>query len=193
MELRNKGRAEDFQLDLFGARAVSVETLEAIPLPRRETFAPVPSENGHGVATIHLPAVTIPRIGGGARYDPGLAALSFPDRKNGEAGADNGIHQPLSNPPETESEPLPPEPEARRNQNNYQITDADQIGQGSLKRKCQGNLEAIALLKQLEQEQRPATDDEKSILVRYVGWGGLPQVFDPDNELWANQREQLEA
>ena len=83
MELRNKGRAEDFQLDLFGARAVSVETLEAISLPRRETFAPVPSENGHGTATIQLPAVTIPRIGGGARYDPGLAALSFPDRKSG--------------------------------------------------------------------------------------------------------------
>ncbi len=63
---------------------------------------------------------------------------------------------------------------------------------GSLKRKCQDNLAAIALLQQLEAEGRAATDDEKRVLVRYVGWGGLPQVFDPWNEEWKAERQRLE-
>ena len=31
------------------------------------------------------------------------------------------------------------------------------------------------------------------MLVRYVGWGGLPQVFDPWNDAWKEERERLEA
>jgi hypothetical protein len=31
------------------------------------------------------------------------------------------------------------------------------------------------------------------VLVRYVGWGGLPQVFDQWNEQWEEKRERLEA
>ncbi len=30
------------------------------------------------------------------------------------------------------------------------------------------------------------------MLVRYVGWGGLPQVFDPWNDEWKSERQQLE-
>jgi hypothetical protein len=84
------------------------------------------------------------------------------------------------------------EPEPLRNQHNYQITDADKLGAGSLKGKCQGNLAAIELLKRLEAESRSATEDEKRVLVRYVGWGGLPQVFDACNEEWKEERERLE-
>ena len=82
--------------------------------------------------------------------------------------------------------------ETPRNQNNYRITDADKLGVGSLKQKCRDNLAAITLLKELESETRTASDEEKKILVRYVGWGGLPQVFDPINKEWASQGEQLE-
>ncbi|MCI0541629.1 MAG: DEAD/DEAH box helicase family protein, partial [Verrucomicrobiales bacterium] len=35
--------------------------------------------------------------------------------------------------------------------------------------------------------------EEKPVLVRYVGWGGLPQVFDPCNEQWKTERARLEA
>ncbi|MBK8002305.1 MAG: SAM-dependent DNA methyltransferase [Verrucomicrobia bacterium] len=31
------------------------------------------------------------------------------------------------------------------------------------------------------------------ILVRYVGWGGLPQVFDEGNDEWKSERDQLQA
>lgn len=41
-------------------------------------------------------------------------------------------------------------------------------------------------------EKRAATAEEKSVLVKYVGWGGIPQVFDrfPGTDL-ADEREQL--
>jgi len=67
------------------------------------------------------------------------------------------------------------------------------VGVGSLKQKCRDNLAAIELLKRLEPEDRPATDEEKRGLVRYVGWGGLPQVFDVCNDQWKSEREQLES
>jgi hypothetical protein len=78
------------------------------------------------------------------------------------------------------------------NQKNYRITDADKIGVGSLRQKFRDNLAAIELLKRLEAEARPATNEEKRTLVRYVGWGGLPQVFDPLNKEWAKEGERLE-
>ncbi|MBI5385640.1 MAG: SAM-dependent DNA methyltransferase, partial [Verrucomicrobia bacterium] len=84
------------------------------------------------------------------------------------------------------------EPEPPRNQGNYRITDEDKLGSGSLKQKCRHNLAAIELLKKLENEGRAATEAEKRILVRYVGWGGLPQVFDAWNEQWQEERERLE-
>ncbi len=87
--------------------------------------------------------------------------------------------------------PIPDE-EAPRNQNNYRITEADKLGVGSLRQKCRHNLAAIDLLKQIEKDNRSAATDEKRILVRYVGWGGLPQPFDPRNEEWAKERQQLE-
>ena len=48
-------------------------------------------------------------------------------------------------------------------------------------------------MKRLENEGRPATDEERGKLVRYVGWGGLPQVFDAWNEQWQEERERLQA
>jgi N12 class adenine-specific DNA methylase len=84
------------------------------------------------------------------------------------------------------------EPEPLRNQNNYRITDGDKPGAGSLKAKCRGNFAAIEVLKSVEGECRAATKKEKQTLVRYVGWGGLPQVFDSLNDDWSEERERLE-
>jgi hypothetical protein len=85
------------------------------------------------------------------------------------------------------------EPEPVRNGGNHRITDADRIGVGSLKQKCRDNLAAIKLLKDLEAGNRQADSDEKRVLVRYVGWGGLPQVFDECNEQWEVERRELES
>ena len=53
------------------------------------------------------------------------------------------------------------------------------VGNGTPRQKAVANLEAIRLLQLLEREQRPASDEEKRILVRYSGWGALPQLFQP--------------
>src|SRR6266511_5421188 len=78
------------------------------------------------------------------------------------------------------------------NANSYRIRPEDALGQGSLKQKCRDNFAAIELAHRLDAERRGATEDEKRILVRYVGWGGIPQVFaDQTSSEWASERECL--
>ena len=43
--------------------------------------------------------------------------------------------------------------------------------------KARDNIAAIRLLKTLEAGNRYATDGQKAILARYVGWGGMPNVL----------------
>ncbi|MFQ8737491.1 MAG: Eco57I restriction-modification methylase domain-containing protein [Bilophila wadsworthia] len=56
------------------------------------------------------------------------------------------------------------------------------------------NVAAIRLLKQLQANGAAlATPEEQKILVRYVGWGGLPQVFDAQNEQWAAEYREMQG
>jgi N12 class adenine-specific DNA methylase len=76
--------------------------------------------------------------------------------------------------------------------NNYRPSAADRIGEGSLKEKYRLNVAAIQCLRKIEAEKRPASPDEKAVLVRYVGWGGIPQVFAEPKEAPQWQAEQAE-
>jgi N12 class adenine-specific DNA methylase len=82
-----------------------------------------------------------------------------------------------------------------RNPRNHRIGAADRIGEGGLKQKFRDNVAAIRTLRSLHAEAREATAEEKQILVRYVGWGGLPQVFATPAEApqWAAEQEELKA
>ena len=82
--------------------------------------------------------------------------------------------------------------ESPRNLNAYRITEADRLGDGGPKQKFQQNLRAIQTLRLLEADERPATEEEKATLVKYVGWGAMPQVFDDYNREWAKERERLQ-
>ena len=62
---------------------------------------------------------------------------------------------------------------------DLRITTAHGIGEGSLKQKAQANLAAIRTLKTIEAENRPATPEEKAALVKYTGWGAMPNAFAP--------------
>ena len=73
---------------------------------------------------------------------------------------------------------------------NFHITD-DDLGAGGPKAKFKANMEAIRLLKELEQGQRLATPEEQEVLSRYVGWGGIPQAFEERNSAWAEEYTQL--
>ncbi|EMF0131662.1 helicase SNF2, partial [Enterococcus hirae] len=61
------------------------------------------------------------------------------------------------------------------------------------KERMKDNLVALSLLKQLEKEQRLATIEEQKILAKYVGWGGLSEIFNPDNHSYAKEREELKC
>ena len=75
---------------------------------------------------------------------------------------------------------------------NFHITD-DNLGAGGPKAKFKANMEAIRLLKELEQEQRLATPEEQEVLSRYVGWGGIPQAFEERNSAWVEEYTQLKG
>lgn len=84
----------------------------------------------------------------------------------------------------------PETPKPHQPRINYRITD-DNLGAGGQKTKYGWNVAAIRLLNQLEAENRLATPEEQEILSRYVGWGGLPQVFDENNSQWAKEYAEL--
>ena len=78
----------------------------------------------------------------------------------------------------------------RRTAENFHITD-NHLGEGGPKAKFQANVEAIKLLKHLEETTGQATPEQQKILSRYVGWGGLADAFDPDKESWSKEYAQL--
>lgn len=73
---------------------------------------------------------------------------------------------------------------------NFHIID-DELGAGTPKEKFRRNVEAIRTLKKLEAENRGATLEEQETLSRYVGWGGLPDVFDESKENWKSEYAEL--
>lgn len=62
---------------------------------------------------------------------------------------------------------------------------------GGAKQRFRNNLEAIKLVNRLINSQKEATDDEKKVLAKYVGWGGLAQVFDEHNTAWQREYKEL--
>ena len=75
---------------------------------------------------------------------------------------------------------------------NFRITD-DDLGVGGAKTRYGWNVAAIRTLRALEAEDRPATLQEQETLSRYVGWGGIPQAFDAQNEDWRKEYAELKA
>lgn len=75
---------------------------------------------------------------------------------------------------------------------NFRITD-DHLGEGGAKTKFKNNAAAIRTLQEIEFDNRLATPEEQEILSHYVGWGGLAQAFDENNEQWADEFIELQT
>lgn len=73
---------------------------------------------------------------------------------------------------------------------NYQIKD-EHLGAGTPKERYRNNVAAIKLLFSLEKENRLATSQEQEVLAKYVGWGGLSDVFDESKSSWSKEYEEL--
>jgi N12 class adenine-specific DNA methylase len=169
------------QLDLFSE--APIETLASVgsgpahtswarpPRPQQLAFdvwEPLPPEDAPGPAAELAPANTgadretaqppSERTSAG-QQDETSSASGTGDRRDSFAGKVLDI-----------------EPEEKPSR-DFRITGAHWIGQGGLHEKARDNIAAIRLLKTLEAENREATEDEKPVLARYVGWGGMPNVF----------------
>ncbi len=82
--------------------------------------------------------------------------------------------------------------ETRRRARNFRITD-EHLGEGGAKAKCRANIEAIQLLKYLERNGFQASPEQQVKLSGYVGWGGIPEVFDESKTEWLKEYAELKA
>lgn len=112
------------------------------------------------------------------RVQRGIAQLMEAERFMRDEPEKVPESQSISN-PIIETEPN----EIHQERYNFRITD-DHLGEGGAKLKASYNINAIRTLKQIEAENRFATPEEQETLSRYVGWGGIPQIFDADNSTW---------
>jgi hypothetical protein len=61
-----------------------------------------------------------------------------------------------------------------------------------MKQKFRQNVAAIETLRRIEERNRTATPAEQAVLVKYVGWGGMPQVFaEVPPKDWREEHEQI--
>lgn len=103
--------------------------------------------------------------------------------------------------PDMEEPTVSPEPEVIQTESNAQempkpcnfiITD-NRLGEGGPKAKFGMNMEAITVLKSVESRNRPAMPDEQQVLSRYVGWGGIPDAFEPGKAGWEKEYQELQT
>lgn len=148
--------------------------------------------------------VGVPGPGVDERRPGGTGERPGDETPGGVGGGEAGVGLPSSGegragePGVPGAEPRAPklkEPDLRPGEANYRITDKDDIGAGGPKQKAKNNLDAIRLLKQIEAAGRPATPEEQAQLVKYVGWGGIPQPFNTWStpREWEGVREELEG
>ena len=82
--------------------------------------------------------------------------------------------------------------ETRRRARNFRIAD-EHLGEGGAKAKCRANIEAIQLLKYLERNGFQASPEQQDKLSVYIGWGGIPEVFDENKPDWSKEYAELKS
>ncbi len=73
---------------------------------------------------------------------------------------------------------------------NFHYTQLDVDAAGA-KTRYNWNVEAIRTLFQIEGDGRFATTEEQKVLAKYVGWGGLSQVFNDADNSWRHEYVEL--
>jgi hypothetical protein len=59
------------------------------------------------------------------------------------------------------------------------------------KARFKDNVQAIKILRKVEDGDRAATADELETLAKYAGWGGISQAFNAENTNWATEYTEL--
>ncbi|NVM91063.1 N12 class adenine-specific DNA methylase [Variovorax sp. SG517] len=115
----------------------------------------------------------------------GEPAPSAP-RDSGDVRSERQPADAVADPATAQASPKP-----ELDQPSDHTLDAEDIGKGGLTKKYRDNIAAIRILKALAGESRKATPEERKQIARYVGWGALKGVFDPQNKQWAKEFAEL--
>lgn len=74
---------------------------------------------------------------------------------------------------------------------DFSFPNVDQFYSTGVRNKMKDNIEAIRLVKRLENEKRQADSEEQTILAKYVGWGGLTGAFDSRDSKFSDEQKEL--
>lgn len=74
---------------------------------------------------------------------------------------------------------------------NYRLTEENFHYATGVKTRYRQNIDAIKVMLRLRSEGKQASDEEKAILSKYVGWGSLAYAFDPEKPEWAKEYAEL--
>ena len=74
---------------------------------------------------------------------------------------------------------------------NYRLTEENFHYATGAKTRYRQNIDAIKVMLRLRSEGKQASDEEKAILSKYVGWGGLAYAFDSEKPEWVKEYAEL--
>ncbi len=74
---------------------------------------------------------------------------------------------------------------------NHRIAAGDVLAPPGRKGKLRANLKALNILRQVENERRQATPEEKRAMAQFTGWGWAGEAFSPTNVKHADEFRQL--
>jgi N12 class adenine-specific DNA methylase len=143
--------------------------------PERPTDKPRPAETRPGVA--------VPGIRGGGAAPGGGERPSRPTKRPGEPPTEPDPTQG----PEPVVTHTTPDPGGR----DYIISREDRLFESGPKTGAKDNITAIRVAKEIIAADRMATADEQKALVKYVGWGARPQIFDRYRDEWRALHDEL--
>ena len=125
----------------------------------------------------------------------GLQALSFDDLVYLSEKELAQVEAPLSpaweHPKKSRVQTFDIHPEIpMADRHNFDLA-SHEVEEVNKKERFHRNYAAITVLKKCQEENRFATPDEQIILSKYVGWGGIPEVFDERADSWRTEYGML--
>ena len=118
-------------------------------------------------------------------------ATDYPEDENEKEEQNISIEPAFQAPPKANPYTFDLHPEipiAERHSYNFAEKEIETVGK---KERFRRNMEAIRVLKECEFDNRFATPEEQEILSGYVGWGGISEAFDENNDAWADEFREL--
>lgn len=118
-------------------------------------------------------------------------APDYPEDENEKEEQNISIEPAFQAPPKANPYTFDLHPEipiTDRHNYNFAEKEIETVGK---KERFRRNMEAIRVLKECEFDNRFATPEEQEILSGYVGWGGISEAFDENNDAWADEFREL--